>query len=289
MDPDLVRLLLVILGAFLVAGIYLWDRYKRNSVARPPGIRRRPLGDARIESFPLDATGDPAANEAPPPIETATDTEPSVAVDTSAPPAQGPEPKERQRRTDSPLDPDPVDIGDWGHGDRDPQVAMDLSFDAHGDLDYLHADPAVGDDVERLLVVINVVAQGLPFGGAAIESACASAGLQPGDMSIYHRREPGSGRVSFSMASMVEPGSFPLDAMSGFSTPGLTLFTQFPGVRDGLQIYDDMLGVARQLAVALKGDLQDERHNKLTRQMQEHTRETIVEHRRKVQLARSRR
>jgi hypothetical protein len=38
----------------------------------------------------------------------------------------------------------------------------------------------------------------------------------------------------------------------------------------------------------LRAEVQDERRNKLTRQMQEHTREAIIEHERKVKLARRR-
>ena len=41
MDPDLVRLILVVLGILLVAGIYLWDRYKR-SVPRFRAVKRSP-------------------------------------------------------------------------------------------------------------------------------------------------------------------------------------------------------------------------------------------------------
>jgi cell division protein ZipA len=87
---------------------------------------------------------------------------------------------------------------------------------------------------------------------------------------------------------MVEPGSFPTGDTSAFKTPGLSIFTQLPGVRDGVEIYDEMLATANRLAALLHGELQDERHNKLTRQMEKHTRESIIEHRHKVKLARSR-
>jgi len=192
--------------------------------------------------------------------------------------------------TPSGLDPDPADIGDWSDtaGGQDPQFSMDLNFDAHGDTDYLSTDPALYDEVERKLVVMNLIRRDGAFSGATIEKACSAAGLVLGDMSIYHRQEAGSGRVLFSMASMLEPGSFPVGEMSGFSTPGLSLFTQLPGVRDGVEIYDEMLSTAERLAALLHAELQDEGHNKLTKQMQEHTRESIIEHRRKIKLARRR-
>jgi cell division protein ZipA len=108
-------------------------------------------------------------------------------------------------------------------------------------------------------------------------------------MSIYHCEDPGGRGVLFSMASMVEPGVIPFDALDSYETPGLSMFTQLPGVRDGVEIYDRMLVAARRLAQDLGAELQDDRHNKLTRQMQDHVRESIIEHRRRLQLARSRR
>jgi cell division protein ZipA len=107
-------------------------------------------------------------------------------------------------------------------------------------------------------------------------------------MNIFHRYEhPGrKSRVLFSLASMVEPGHFPLDDMSGFSTPGVTLFAQFPGPRDSLATFSDMLFTAERLAAMLDAELQDESHSALTRQTIEHIREEILEHRRQIQLAR---
>jgi FtsZ-interacting cell division protein ZipA len=49
-----------------------------------------------------------------------------------------------------------------------------------------------------------------------------------------------------------------------------------------------MLTAARELARLLNAEIQDERHNKLTQQMQDHMRDSIIEHRTRVRLARSR-
>lgn len=180
---------------------------------------------------------------------------------------------------------------DWRpvSGHEEQQLSMDLNFDAHGDGDYLHTDPALLGDVERMIVALHVVPVQGEFGGAALAKACESVHLSLGEMSIFHHRDRERGQVLFSMASMVEPGTFPPDGLEGFRCPGLTLFTQLPGARDGVEIYDTMLSAAETLARLLKGKVLDERRNRLTRQMQEHLRETIIEHRRRVNLTRSRR
>lgn len=371
MDPDLVRLILIVFGVLLVVGIYLWDRYKHampqkrmaRDVVREHGddryvddephraSRDEPVLDEvddydddpdevlglkpRPKAEPIESPEpqwqqrpeealetEPAMEFEPKPQpepEPALDQEPELdlqpqpaverkpAAAASAPPPKKPGEKESvieravraasklpasrpARRQKSSLDPDPVDVGGWSTTSRDddPQFSMDLNFDAHGDNDYLHTNPALRDEVERKIIVINMVAKNSTFSGNAIERACAQNDLKIGDMSIYHRHDGNSDRVLFSMASMVEPGTFPADDMAGFTTPGLSMFTQLPGVRDGVEIYEAMLSTANSLATLLQGELQDERHNKLTRQMQEHTRESIIEHRRKIKLARSR-
>lgn len=281
MDPDFLRLILLALGVLLVAGIYLWDRYKR--------ARRRFRTPSRSPSaaFTEPALYDDGEVQR---------TEPTMHGDLESIPEMrthdeeaGADPVYAPAHAGAALDPEPLDLGEWSdaHHDHDPQFSMDLNFDAHGDSDYLHADPALQDEVERMLVVVNLVAREGTIPGSVIEQACRAVDLELGDMSIYHRHV-GGGRVLFSMASMVEPGSFPAGDMATFVTPGLSLFTQLPGVKDGATIYDEMLSAADRLAALLHVELQDQHHNRLTRQMREHTRESIIEHRRRVKLARSR-
>ena len=282
MDSNLVRLVLIALGVVLVVGIYLWDRYKR-AAPRVRRVKRVP------EAMSIDADGlqDESPQLTEPAMDDAVESIPEMRIDDEAEAAGRAKPVRRAKPV---LDPDPTDLGEWSGAqtESEPQFSMDLRFDAHGESNYLHADPALADDVERKIIVINVKALDGALAGTAIEGACREVGLVHGEMSIYHRHDGGSDRVLFSMASMVEPGIFPIDDMAAFTTPGLSLFTQLPGVRDGIEIYNDMLAVGGRLATLLHAELQDERHNKLTRQMQEHTRESIIEHRHKVRLARSR-
>lgn len=111
--------------------------------------------------------------------------------------------------------------------------------------------------------------------------------MQLSELAIYQRlASDGSKEVLYGLASMVEPGVFPLKSMQEFSTPGLTLFTQLPGPGDGLMIFSDMLYTAERLSAMLQGDLQDDTHSALTKQTIEHLRERIMEHKRQIQLAR---
>ena len=107
-------------------------------------------------------------------------------------------------------------------------------------------------------------------------------------MGIYHR-ETAAKSVLFSMASMVEPGTFPQSKKADFATPGLTLFAQIPGPRDGIAVFSDMLMTAERMATLLDAVLYDDTRSKLTRQSIDHTRDSIAEHLRKVAILKNRR
>ncbi|MCU7923269.1 MAG: cell division protein ZipA [Candidatus Thiodiazotropha sp. (ex Dulcina madagascariensis)] len=143
-------------------------------------------------------------------------------------------------------------------------------------------------DVPKLLIQINLRAKSEPFTGPAIQKAMRDTGMMMGEVPVYQRISGDTGGAPlFNLASMVEPGVFPTKGIESFQTPGLTLFTQLPGPGDGMAIFSDMLFTAERLAAILGGELQDETHSALTKQTIEHLRGQIMEHRRQVQLARS--
>lgn len=325
MDSDQLRLVLLVLGVALVVGIYLWDRYKRSRRDGPPIKMARNLkepqfdlpeidddvGEVRVRSRRQEHKEEPFIESTP--VSSTRQDEPGAPdFDTEqAEKAQTPEPQPAVSRPDVgdaekpakrslselgiQLD-DPMSAGmesdtalpDEGMtANRESQFTLDLEFNAHGDSDYLSLDPALMNEVPRLIVQLNVMHKEHPFTAAQIQAAAAEVDLKYGEMNIYHR-ETDAGQVLFSMASVVEPGTFPKGTDESFSTPGMTLFTQLPGARDGLAIYADMLFTAERLSAILDAVLQDERRHKLTKQSIEHTREGILEHRRQIQLLRSR-
>jgi cell division protein ZipA len=143
-------------------------------------------------------------------------------------------------------------------------------------------------DVPKLIIQINLKAKKGSFNGLDIQKAMSETGLVLGSLSIYHRLSSDSRQIpQFNLASMVEPGTFPREDVENFNTPGVTLFTQLPAPGDSMAIFSDLLFTAERLAEILGGDLQDETHSALTKQTIEHLRGQIMEHRRQVQLARS--
>lgn len=103
--------------------------------------------------------------------------------------------------------------------------------------------------------------------------------LRYGSMKIFHRhQEPdGVGPVLFSLANSVKPGTFDLNAMDGFSTPGISLFMALDDLDNPSDAFEQLLKVAHNLAAGLGGELKDESRSALTRQTEDHCRQRIQE------------
>jgi cell division protein ZipA len=86
-----------------------------------------------------------------------------------------------------------------------------------------------------------------------------------------------AGESVFSVASMVEPGSFDLADMVQQQYPGVTMFMLLPGPLDGLIAFDQLLSCAQRLTHALSGVLQDERGIKLLPHHVERLREEVLD------------
>ena len=85
------------------------------------------------------------------------------------------------------------------------------------------------------------------------------------------------GSIVFSVASMVEPGTFDLEKMPRSLYPGVTLFAQLPGPVPGMHALNELVACARRLQANLGGTLQDDRGVPLTVHRIERMRQEVRE------------
>ncbi|MCW8944934.1 MAG: cell division protein ZipA [Sedimenticola sp.] len=282
MDADILRLILFLAGVGLILGIYFWDRHKKVN-AKVHAIRKAQLDDVLA---PGTEAVDHSSEERVDPSWSATEVqsgrsdtdeldEPSLVSD-----------------LDEGLDEELRRLETIAHENID-EVAVEQqeSFSFTADDTLNEPDALLQEGLPGLILQINIVASNGQFTGDELMRVTRDVELKHGDMNIFHRyaTDDKNARVVFSMASMVEPGIFPLEKMADFATPGLVLFGQLPGPKDGLAAFSDMLFTAERIAALLNGELQDETHSALSKQTIEHMREKILEHRRQVQLALSKR
>jgi cell division protein ZipA len=140
---------------------------------------------------------------------------------------------------------------------------------------------------QRIIAVRLLGRDGQRMEGKDLKAALGSEGLEFGRYSIYHRVVDGS-RPLYSVASLVEPGSFDPAQMESLRFPGISLFAVFPGPLPAPQCFDELLATARRLADRLGGSLQDESGSSLTGQRVLSIREDLVHFEHLVSLSRTR-
>jgi cell division protein ZipA len=131
--------------------------------------------------------------------------------------------------------------------------------------------------VERIVTLFVVARDGGRFDGPDLVVAAEKAGLEFGDMGIYHRLVDGKRELGpiFSVANMLKPGNFDLARLDTLHTPGVSFFMTLPAPLPALDAWDAMLPTAQRLAELLDGQVLDEERNALGRQRIAHIRDQL--------------
>jgi cell division protein ZipA len=265
-----VRDWMIIIGVLLIVAVLL-DGYRRMrsgsgkvkmSLAPAPEPQagdgdihvagELPNGGARVIRRD-DEEGEGEAREAlgilaEPPLLTEEPLEPEPEPEPAAPAAENRRGENLDLLTD--LDKEPEPPGRDGSSVQvDPEVFL---------LHVVARDPAgfAGEDILQILLAFE---------------------LRFGEMNFFHGHQQAAGRgaIQFSVANMLQPGVFDIDAMTGFTTPGLIFFVNLPGPEDMMGAFDQMARAARGVAEHLGGDLLDESRSVATRQTLDHMRQRI--------------
>ena len=139
-------------------------------------------------------------------------------------------------------------------------------------------EPKVEDNKAHLTVKPEVLSlsvvmpQNQIIQGASLLPSLLTLGLKYGEMNIFHRHQDnaGNGPVTFSVANMLNPGSFDLDNMETFATQGITLFMMLPNSGNAFEVYEQMLSAAKQLAQEFQAQILDDKRNVMTKQTEQH-------------------
>lgn len=128
------------------------------------------------------------------------------------------------------------------------------------------------------LVVLNVAAKGSNIIlGSRLMPVLNEIDVEYGEHQVFHRHTKlfDNKQVLFSLANMVKPGTFELEKIEDFTTPGVSFFMVLPGPVEGLKAFNIMLDCAQTMAARLDGELLDESRNILTKQGLERMRAEI--------------
>jgi cell division protein ZipA len=259
------RWILIGFGIVLLAAIYLWGRRSNRAVAAGDDalLRARPepsmhSGEATLVRTVDDVPVALPAHEVVPPLE------PPPAIEHAS---TGETWRGRLEPTfaDAPTEEMPVRPVAAGTAAAAPTLSSS------------EAPQSQSRRVERRKILslrLAIAPQRLE--GAKLQEALLAESLQHGRYGIFHRLHSDGGIV-FSVASMVEPGTFELEKMGEALYPGITMFTQLPGPVPGMHALNELIACARRLQAILGGTLQDERGVPLTVHRIERMRQEVRE------------
>jgi len=265
------RWILVAGGAALLLLIYLWGRRgeKRPSAAGEPAAhpRSEPLLQSSFDEPSYTQPDDESPNaslpeqisladdetfgvRAPPRRESASTTHRAEFV---------PSEKRGVRVEPTFTDHEPVPSSE-DDADVDPGRTAELPAQEPVEAPTLgmSTTPAPRRIERRKIIALRLAAGGQRFGGEALRKEMESESLQFGRYDVFHRLDEGGISV-FSVASMLEPGTFDLDRMPSQQFAGVTMFAQLPGPIPGVHALQDLVSCGRSLQEMLGGTLQDER------------------------------
>jgi len=303
---DQLRFILLGVGLALIGGLWLWER---RSGAQPPAGSR---ASARLpDRFEPQLDIDAEAPDALPSESLDVDVPPARSVDDERRPAVDPPvvtldglPEDLDRvefardRLEPAAEPPTVAV------ERPPTVAVEVSLTdtITSSAPLLGSAPASEPPVltavavaarpqfkqappkppppeppkhQRIVAIRLVAPPERRIDGGELHAALRAEGLSYGRYSIFHRVRADS-RTLYSVASLVEPGSFDLTQIDSSLLPGFSMFAVFPGPMAAPQAFDEMLAAARRLAEKLNANLQDDSGSSLTGQRVLSLREELV-------------
>jgi len=129
------------------------------------------------------------------------------------------------------------------------------------------------DNMQSDIIVLYILAKpDQVLIGSQINSSAQAMGLSFAEMNIFHYKD--NGRNVFSLANMLEPGSFDANTIHDLKTTGLTVFMQIHG-GDPLDDLTEMLQRSYQLAGLLDARLCNHKREPLTEQDAENYRTKV--------------
>ena len=189
----------------------------------------------------------------------------------------------RRERTQEESDDSPAEIQERLEPSLDGEQAGDeIDELATTDTPVLTAEPEAEPKAPaqgQKIITLRIVARNhSSFAGDDLALSLRGIGLRHGKFGIYHRHDGNDeSKIIFSVASLVEPGSFDLKNLKSQEIPGISMFMVLPGPIDGAQAFDLMMVAARALSQSLDADLLDESGSTLSIQRERYMREEIVQ------------
>ncbi len=268
---DKLRLTLLIVGCFIVLGIYLWEIFYKTSPKKKTDILDAvdETPDIPLTPFNNEAEDSAAAMAVLGSLLTQTRDQ-NIGESNPVVPLTTPEPENNHDAPDDELPlPLEMSVKDYEtesseNNDYDVFAAIEEDIQEHEDertpeVPEQDADTLKANQSSEDLLVLYITSPAhILFNGLSISKAADEVGMVYGHMNIFHHFGPGklhSGQPLFSIANMHEPGSFDLGRMADLKTKGVVVFMYSPASIDASVVFELYLNTTQRVAELLGGDV----------------------------------
>jgi cell division protein ZipA len=238
-DKDLLRIVIISVGAIVILGMILWGVLKGKSKSKNMfGGEHDPLENIDSSLF----------------VNTADDDFDIVPLNNARSNDEYQEPEVKTRLNAAYIQ----ETKEQESTEAEPDIlatAMDKT-------DKPTSKPAT-KQLPVLLQLHLVAKNPAGFKGLQLVQAFERVGLVYGSVKVFERLDA-QNRVDYAVASMTEQGVFPGDNWESYYCPGISFFMQPRELDDVKAVFDDLINTAGQLSALLQGDILDENHQPLT-------------------------
>lgn len=268
---DKLRLTLLIVGCFIVLGIYLWEIFYKASPKKKTDILDAvdEIPDIPLTPFNNEVEDYSAAMADLGSLLTQSRDQDVVENDIVEPSITRESVNNHDDADDEPSLPLEMSVNDYEtelSENNDYDVFAAIEEDIHEQEDEITSEepeqeadtPKANQDSDDLLVLYITSPAHTLFNGLSISKVADEIGMVYGHMNIFHHFGPGklhSGQPLFSLANMHEPGSFDLGRMSDLKTKGVVAFMYSPASIDASVVFELYLNTTQRMAELLGGDV----------------------------------
>ncbi len=230
MDKDLLRVVIIAVGATVIIGMILWSFFKNKNKRRSINFvdKGNPL-DNIDQSLILNTEND----------------------DFEIVPIGG--------AVDKEFEADPITMA--SEVEEQPVIQSKPQVQPTEQAEQAQSVRPV--DLPKIIQFSIVAVADEGFKGSDLADKLTQVGFEYGSMKIFERLDD-KRRVDYAAASMVEPGTFPETGLESFSSPGIVFFIQPSELDKPLATFDDFIQTINWLAKQLDGVMLDHKRQPLT-------------------------
>lgn len=261
MDKDILRLVIISLGVFVMLCMVLWSFFKNRKPRRDVKFynKKEPLG--KIDDSLVINTDNDDFDVVPL----------GVVTDDGLVPDSG---------FESDPDPDPIfnnqvqareqtdyaPVSQEQYAEADPEPELEIEGFKEDDLELIKPQKKNASFEVPKIIQIHIFALDYEgFSGKDLRDAFQQTNLTYGSLKIFERLDS-QNRVDFAVASMIEPGTFPDQDMEFFTCPGIVFFLQPAELDDPLSVFDEFIKTIEKIATRLEGVKLDQKREPLSKE-----------------------